>query len=144
LTQAEEDEELTLLMTMVEEIEDAPASPRTVKSTLEEQQQVHLDETNEQAFLGTTSSVDDRLEGWYLDTGAMSHMTSHGVVFSELDWVVQGNIKFRDGSVVNICGKDTVIFSRRRGDHKVLTGMYWIPRLRNSIISVRQMDEGGG
>jgi hypothetical protein len=58
--------------------------------------------------------------------------------------VVQGNIKFRDGSVVNISGKDTVIFSRRRGDHKVLTGVYWIPRLRNSIISVRQMDEGGG
>jgi hypothetical protein len=85
LTQAEEVEEPTLLLTMVEEIEDAPASPRTVKSTLEEQQQVHLDETNEQAFLGTTSSVDDRLEGWYLDTGAMSHMTGHGEVFSELD-----------------------------------------------------------
>jgi hypothetical protein len=25
----------------------------------------------------------------------------------------------------------------------VLTGVYWIPRLRNSIISVEQMDEGG-
>jgi hypothetical protein len=97
---------------------------------------VHLDETKAQAFLGTSSSDDDCLEGWYLDTGATNHMTGHDDVFSELDRAVQGTIKFGDGSIINICGKGTVIFFRRRGEHKVLTGVYWIPRLRNSIISV--------
>jgi hypothetical protein len=144
LTQAEEDEDLTLLIAMVEEIKDAPTSLLTVRSALVEQQQVHLDETKVQAFLGTTSSADGRLEGRYLNTGARNHMTGHDEVFfdSEIDQVVQGTVKFGDGSVVNICGKGTVIFSGRRGEHKVLTDVYWIPRPRNSIISVGQMDEG--
>jgi hypothetical protein len=69
--------------------------------------------------------------------GATNHMTGRGEVFSELDQAVQGTVKFGDGSVINICGKGTVIFSGRRSEHKVLTGMYWILWLRNSIISVR-------
>jgi hypothetical protein len=88
-------------------------------------------------------SDDDHLEGWYLDTGATNHMTGCGNVFSELDWAVQGTIKFGDGSVVNICGKGTIIFSVRHGEHMVLTGVYWISRLKNLIISIGQMDEGG-
>jgi hypothetical protein len=64
-------------------------------------------------------------------------------MFSELDRAVQGTVKFGDGSIVNICGKGTIIFFGRHGEHKALTGVYWIPRLRNSIINVRQMDEGG-
>jgi hypothetical protein len=71
----------------------------------------------------------------------MNNMMGRGKVFSELDRAVQGTVKFEDGSVVNICGKGTVISSGRRCEHKVLMGVYWIPRLRNSIISVGQMDE---
>jgi hypothetical protein len=120
-----------------------PAPPQVVEPALEQQQLVHLDETKAQAFLGTSCSDDDHLEGWYLDMGTTNHMTGRGNVFSELDQAVQGTVKFRDGSVVNICGKGTIIFSGRHGEHKALTGEYWIPRLKNSIISVGQMDEGG-
>jgi transposase InsO family protein len=132
-------------MAMVEESHDAvePAPSQVVELALEQQQLVHLDETKAQAFLGTSCSDDDNLEGWYLDTDAMNHMTGHDNVFSELDRAVQGTIKFRDASVINICGKGTSIFSGRHGEHKVLTGVYWIQRLKNSIISVGQMDEGG-
>jgi hypothetical protein len=87
-------------------------------------------------------SDDNHLEGWYLDTGATNHMTGRGNVFSELDRVVQGTVKFGDGSIINICGKSTIIFFERHGEHKVLTDVYWIPCLKNSIISVGQMDEG--
>jgi hypothetical protein len=137
LTQAEDDDEPALLMAMVEEIDD------TVEPAPKQQQLVHLDETKARTFLGTSCSDDDHLEGWYLDTGTTNHMTGRGNVFSELDRAVQGTVKFRGGSVVNICGKGTIIFSGRHGEHKVLTGVYWIPRLKNSIISVGQMDEGG-
>jgi transposase InsO family protein len=124
-------------MAMVEESHDA------VEPALEQQQLVHLDETKTQAFLGTSCSDDDHLEGWYLDTSMTNHMTGRDNVFSELDRAVQGTVKFGDGSVVNICGKGTIIFSGHHGEHKVLTGVYWIPRLKNSIISIGQMDEGG-
>jgi transposase InsO family protein len=124
-------------MAMVEESHDV------VEPALEQQQLVHLDETKAQAFLGTSCSDDDHLEGWYLDMGATNHMTGRGNVFSELDRAVQGTVKFGDGSVVNIYGKGTIIFSGRHDEHKILTSVYWIPRLKNSIISVGQMDEGG-
>jgi hypothetical protein len=144
LTQAEDDNEPALLMAMVESHDAVePAPPQVVEPALEQQQLVHLDETKAQAFLGTSCSDDDHLEGWYLDMGTTNHMTGRGNVFSELDQAVQGTVKFRDGSVVNICGKGTIIFSGRHGEHKALTGEYWIPRLKNSIISVGQMDEGG-
>jgi transposase InsO family protein len=90
-----------------------------------------------------SSIDDDHLEGLYLDTGATNHMMGHDNVFFELDRAVQGTIKFRDSSVINIYGKGTIIFSGCHGEHKALTGMYWIPRLKNSIISVGQMDEEG-
>jgi hypothetical protein len=145
LTQAEDDDEPSLLMAMVEESHDAveSAPPQVIEPALEQQQLVHLDETKAQAFLGTSCNDDDHLEGWYLDTGVMNHMTGRGNMFSELDRAVQGTVKFRDGSVINICGKGTIIFSRCHGEHKALAGMYWISRLKNSIISVGQMDEGG-
>jgi hypothetical protein len=145
LTHAEDDDESALLMAMVEESHDAvePASPQVIEPTLEQQQLVHLDETKAQAFLGMSYSDDDHLEGWYLDTGAMNHMTGHGNMFSELDRAMQGTVKFEDSSVVNICDKGTIIFSGCHDEHKVLTDVYWIPRLKNSIISVGQMDEGG-
>jgi hypothetical protein len=125
LTQAEEGDEPTLLMAMVDEVDDAvkPIPSEVVESPPEQQQLVHLDETKAQAFFGTSSSDDDHLEGWYLDTGATNHMTGRGNMFSELDRTVQGTVKFRDGSVVNICGKGTVILSERHGEHKVLTGV---------------------
>jgi hypothetical protein len=125
-------------MAMVEESHDAvePAPPQVVEPALEQQQLVHLDDTKAQVFLSTSCSDDDHLEGWYLDTGATNHMTGRGNVFSELDRAVQGTVKFGDGSVVNIYGKDTIIFFGRHDKHKVLTGVYWIPRLKNSIISV--------
>jgi hypothetical protein len=144
LTQADDDDEPALLMAMVEShdaVESAP--PQVVEPALEQQQLVHLDETKAQAFLGTSCSDDDHLAGWYLDTGATNHMTGRGNVFSELDRAVQGTVKFGDDSVVNICGKGTIIFSGCHGEHKALTRVYWIPRLKNSIISVGQMDEGG-
>jgi hypothetical protein len=145
LTQAEDDNEPALLMAMVEESHDVvePAPPQGVEPALEQQQLVHLDETKAQAFLGTSCNDDDHLEGWYLNMGTMNHMMGHDNVFFELDRAVQGTIKFRDGSVINICGKGTIIFSGRHSEHKALTGVYWILRLKNSIISVGQMDEGG-
>jgi hypothetical protein len=81
------------------------------------------------------------MEGWYLDTGATNHMMGHSDVFSHLDRAMRGSIKFGDGSVVAIHGCGTVIFSARNREHKALDGDYYIPKLRNSIISVGQLDE---
>jgi hypothetical protein len=44
---------------------------------------------------------------------------------------------------VEIKGVGSVIFAAESGEHRLLTGVYYIPALRNSIISLGQLDESG-
>jgi transposase InsO family protein len=45
---------------------------------------LHIDELRVRAFLGDGSD-DDKLEGWYLDSGATHHMTGRVGHFADLD-----------------------------------------------------------
>ena len=80
---------------------------------------------------------------WYVDTGASNHMTGCKEKFLELEYDVQGSVKFGDGSNVEICGQRYVLFEGLTGEHRILTGVYYISRLRNNIISVGKLDENG-
>ncbi|XP_034594666.1 uncharacterized protein [Setaria viridis] len=103
---------------------------------------LHLDEPRAHAFLIDGSS-NDRTEGWCLDTGATQHMTGRREFFTELDSSVRGTGKFGDASDVEIKGVGSVIFTVESGEHRLLTGVYYIPALRNSIISLGQLEENG-
>ena len=63
--------------------------------------------------------------------------------FSDLDSGVKGSIKFGDASAVEIKGVGSIVFTAKTGEHRLLTGVYYIPMLRNSIISLGQLDENG-
>ncbi|WVZ63778.1 LOW QUALITY PROTEIN: hypothetical protein U9M48_013384 [Paspalum notatum var. saurae] len=103
---------------------------------------LHLDEPKAHAFLGDGSS-DDKADGWCLDTGATHHMTGRREFFTELDSTVRGFVKFGDASGVEIKGVGSVLFTTASGEHEPLIGVYYIPALRNSIISLGQLDENG-
>jgi hypothetical protein len=103
---------------------------------------LHLDEPRAHTLLGDGSS-NDKTDGWCLDTGATHHMTSRREFFSELDSDVRGSVKFGDASGVKIKGVGSVIFTAEPGEHRLFTGVYYIPALRNSIISLGQLDESG-
>jgi hypothetical protein len=103
---------------------------------------LHIDEPRTQAFLGDGSD-DDKFEGWYLDSSAMHHMTGCVGHLADLDRSVRGSVKFGDESAVEICGIGSIVFVGKTGGHKLLHGVYYILALRNSIISLGQLDEGG-
>jgi hypothetical protein len=63
--------------------------------------------------------------------------------FADLDCSVQGSIKFNDESTVEICGIGSVVFVAKTDERKMIHGVYYIPPLRNSIISLNQLNEGG-
>jgi hypothetical protein len=83
------------------------------------------------------------MEGWYLDTGASSHMTGSAKSLSKLNRAVQGTVRFGDGSVVPIEGHGIVTFLGKTREKIKIVHVLYIPRLRNNIISLGQMDEKG-
>lgn len=87
--------------------------------------------------------VDAGSDVWYLDTGASNHMTGNRSMLMSLDETVKGTVKFGDDSVVEICGKGAVMYQCKNQEHRVLTEVYYIPRLRSNIISLGQLDESG-
>jgi hypothetical protein len=50
---------------------------------------------------------------------------------------------FGDAFGVEIKGVSSVIFAAESGEHRLLTGVYYILVLRNYIISLGQLDENG-
>ena len=103
---------------------------------------LHLDETHAHTFLGK-GATDDKVDGWYLDTSAIHHMTGQREFFFDLDSSVKGSVKFGDASAIEIKGVGSVIFKAKMGEHRLLTEVYYILALKNSIISVGQLDENG-
>ena len=70
-------------------------------------------------------------------------MTGRREFFSELDSGVRGSIKFRDASAMEIKGVSSIICTTKTGEHRLLTDVYYIPAMRNSIISLGRLDENG-
>jgi len=103
--------------------------------------ELHLDEPRVHAFLGK-GAADDKIDGWYLDIGATHHMTGRRE-FSDLDSSVKGSVKVVDAFAIVIKSVGSVIFKAKTEEHRLLTGVYYIPALKNSIISVGQLDENG-
>ena len=58
-------------------------------------------EPRARVFLGDAGDK-DKLDGWYLDSGATHHMSGRREIFSGLDTTVHGTVKFGDASCVEI------------------------------------------
>ncbi|KAL0429361.1 UNVERIFIED_CONTAM: Retrovirus-related Pol polyprotein from transposon TNT 1-94 [Sesamum radiatum] len=80
---------------------------------------------------------------WYLDNGASNHMTGDKSKFVHIDTKVTGDVRFGDDTKVEIEGKGTVILATKNGDHKLLHDVYYIPKMKNNILSIGQLMENG-
>ena len=78
---------------------------------------------------------------WYLDSGASNHMTGSRAAFADLDTKIVGTVRFGDNSIVDIKGRGTVVISVSGDEHGALTDVYFIPKLKTSIMSLGQLDE---
>lgn len=52
-----------------------------------------------------------------------------------------GKVRFGDGSLVDIKGKGSILFRCNTGDQWVLSGVYYIPRLRSNLVSLGLLTE---
>jgi hypothetical protein len=68
-----------------------------------------LNEPRARAFLNTGSG-ENKLDGWYLDSGATHHMAGRRELFSDLDTIVRGSVWFGDTSNVEIQCVGSIVF----------------------------------
>jgi hypothetical protein len=146
VAQAEEDEH-ALMYVIAETAVTAPpmsnSHPRSPSPATEPQACIHLVERKVLLHLNEEEKEVVGPHCWVLDTGATNHMMGTCAIFAELNTSVTGTVKFGDGSVVDIEGKGTVLFTCKSGEHRRLDGVYYIPRLTTNIVSLGQMDEDG-
>lgn len=127
----EDDAPAPLMLETCELMENKTESIEDVR-LVEKDVQIHLREYEKEAN-----------NHWYLDTGASNHMTGCRSWFTELDTSVSGSVRFGDGFEVTISGRGSILIEGRTGEHKVLTDVYYIPKLTNNIISLGQLKERG-
>jgi hypothetical protein len=70
-------------------------------------------------------------------------MTGRRETLLALDPSMGGTVWFRDGSLVEIKGIGSVVLQSKGDGHKVLTEVYYIPKLKSNIVSLGQLEEGG-
>ncbi|KAK1423646.1 hypothetical protein QVD17_18952 [Tagetes erecta] len=68
-------------------------------------------------------------------------MTGVKELFAELDESVTGQVRFGDGSKVQIHGKGTILFECKNGDQLSISDVYFIPALTSNILSLGQLTE---
>jgi hypothetical protein len=143
LTQETDDHDEALLMAHGVVLNPAPAAHVAVDPAPTPPPQ-HVFEIEEQRVFAQLGPREDReYKRWGLDTGATNHMIGAWGAFSELDSDICGTVRFDDGSIIEIEGRGTILFTCKSGEHRALTGVYYIPRLTTNILSLGQMDEAG-
>ena len=70
-------------------------------------------------------------------------MTGRRELFANIDGDVRGSVQFGDASRVDTQGVGSIAFEGKNGEKWVLHDVFYIPALRNSILSVGRLDEGG-
>lgn len=80
---------------------------------------------------------------WYLDNGASNHVTGFKSKFTILDEKITSVVSLGDGSNVRIEWKGSVCFVCKNGETRTIEDVYYIPTLRNNIMSLGQLAEEG-
>lgn len=101
----------------------------------------HLDESRAHVFLGNGFDG-KKINGWYLNTSATHPMTGRWD-FSELDSSVRSSVKFGDAFAVEIKGVGSVFSTAKPTSMGCSLVSTYIPALRNSSVSLGQLDENG-
>jgi hypothetical protein len=77
---------------------------------------------------------------WYLDSGCSNHMRGIKEWFFDLDTNFRETVRLGDNSQMKVVGKGNVKL-QLNGMTQVVTGIYYIPELKNNLLSIGQLQQ---
>lgn len=88
-------------------------------------------------FCGTKRS-----DAWFVDSGCSNHMCGESNMFSSLDTTFTHNVKLGNNHKLTVGGKGVVKITLN-GVSYVINDVYYVPELKNNLLSVGQLQERG-
>ncbi|KAG7536804.1 Ribonuclease H-like superfamily [Arabidopsis suecica] len=83
-----------------------------------------------------------RSDAWFVDSGCSNHMCGDKGIFSELDTNFTHHVKLGNNHKLNVAGKGVVKLVLK-GVSYAISDVYYVPELRNNLLSVGQLQEKG-
>lgn len=83
-----------------------------------------------------------REEVWFIDSGCSNHMSGNKGWFSDLDEGFRQTVKLGNNSRMAVMGRGTIRL-QVNGYTQVISEVYYIPELKNNLLSVGQLQEKG-
>uniref|UniRef100_A0A6N2MMV6 Retrovirus-related Pol polyprotein from transposon TNT 1-94-like beta-barrel domain-containing protein n=1 Tax=Salix viminalis TaxID=40686 RepID=A0A6N2MMV6_SALVM len=93
-------------------------------------------------FMATRDEHTSRRDTWLIDSGCTRHMTKFLSIFSSIDSSSKPKIKLGNGDIVEAKGRGTVTVNTSKGT-KIITNIFYIPKLDQNLLSVAQMLRNG-
>ncbi|PRQ42077.1 putative RNA-directed DNA polymerase [Rosa chinensis] len=81
-------------------------------------------------------------EVWFLDSGCSNHMSGNKQWFTDLNEQFRQSVKLGNNSKMAVMGKGNVRL-QANGVTQVFTDVYYIPELKNNLLSIGQLQEKG-
>ncbi|XP_068344294.1 uncharacterized protein [Pyrus communis] len=105
-------------------------------------------DVNEKAF--TSFSVSSKGQqnkakvnvNWYIDSGCSNHMTGNVNLLVDVRTNVAGKVQMSTCDILNVAGMRSLVIDTTKG-RKYIREVMYLPRLKENLLSVGQMDEHG-
>lgn len=96
----------------------------------------------EEMVLMAHAEIERKEKVWFLDSGCSNHMCGEKEWFSDIDEDYKHHVKLGDNSKMAVMGKGNVRMEIGGASH-IITNVYYIPELKNNLISIGQLLEKG-
>lgn len=107
----------------------------------EEEIDVKVEEDAEKllmTYAGKNESM--RKRAWFLDSGCSNHMSGDRVLFSQMDEDFKHTVKLGNDKKMEVVGKGNVKLILNNVAYTI-SGVYYIPELKNNLLSLGQLQE---
>ncbi|KAB2634124.1 hypothetical protein D8674_039135 [Pyrus ussuriensis x Pyrus communis] len=84
----------------------------------------------------------EQTDAWFLDSGCSNHMCGSQGMFTNLDESFVHSVKLGNNSRLNVVGKGSVKLFLNGVTH-VVHEVYYVPELKNNLLSIGQLQERG-